>query len=218
MTRRLVDERGTTLTEVVVSAAVGVVVLLAILGALDVFRSTTEATARAPISQETARATLRTLVDDLRPARVPAGEVTPVDHTSTSTGTDLIVAVWLPTPGGASQPGWLRYCVTESGRSLVVGQRHVAAWPGAPPTCAPTATSDAAAGWVQRMIVDGDLVPGSRPFAFTSDACFGTTGTCPPPPTAVRAVTIRLRLDARGAGGVGRTIDQTGTVGLRNVP
>jgi hypothetical protein len=214
--RRHRDE-GFALVELLVTSSLALVVLLAILGALDVFSGTSSATARAPIAEETARATLRQMVDDLRQARVPTGETTPIDHTSTGATGDLVAAAWLDDGTAAPRAGWLRYCVTADGRSLVAARRYAAAWPGAPGACATTSTTDPALGWVARAIVPGSLVPGGV-FTFTSDACFGTTGSCPPAATAVRAIGIRLRLQARDAGGRGRTIDQTGTVGLRNRP
>jgi Tfp pilus assembly protein PilW len=214
--RALRRDDGVTLVELLVTMAVGMIVLIAILNAADVFGSTANTATRRSVSQEELRATMRSLTDTMRQARRPATERSPLAHTDTTRDGDLVAAVYLPTPAGP-RPGWVRYCRSADGRSLLTGQRLADAWAdaGDPGACAPTATADQATGWVYAVTIDGGLASANPIFDFSSDACFGATPSgCRPAADDVRTVGVRLavtRTDRPGA-----TLALSGAVSLRN--
>lgn len=223
MTRRrqttsaaLRGDDGVTLVELLVTMTVATIVLLAILDAADVFSATADTATRRSVSQEQLRSTMRDMTDTLRQARRPEGESSPLAHTDTSRPDDLIAAVFLPTAAGP-RPGWVRYCRSADGRSLLTGRRLADAYAAAgdPGACAPSATTDLAAGWSSGATIDGALPVGGRLFDFSSDTCFGATPSgCVPVPDDVRTVGIHLAATRRG--GAGRTLELSDAVSLRN--
>lgn len=210
------EDHGFTLVEVLVTMALSTIVLFAILGAFDVFSRTSASATNLVTSQESARATLRDMSDALRQSRLPAGETTPIQHTPTGSTGDLVAASWVDDTSGVQQAGWVRYCV--SGSSLLFGRRIGETWAGAgaPGPCAPTTGTDPAAGWVYAKAIDGALA-NSSVFDFTSDSCFGGTGTaCPPLAADVRSVGIRLGITDGAGRPAARGTTLYGAVSLRN--
>ncbi|MEV4418805.1 hypothetical protein AB0L40_02375 [Patulibacter sp. NPDC049589] len=220
------DDDGFTLVEVLVTATLSIVVLLAILLSADVFGSSTEAASRQAGSQEIGRATLRQITDDVRQARQPAGEANPIGHTPVSSRNDLIAATYAPSATGVRQAAWVRYCSTADGKTLLTAVRIADAYPGPPGTCAvPTPASanpDPTAGWHYAPLIVGTLRGANTLFTYSSDTCFGTTPTvtngCTTLLTAdsVRTVGIRISVANGAAGGDGRPTVLQGAVSLRN--
>lgn len=185
------DERGFTLIEVLVTMAVGIVVLFAILGAFDVFSRSAAVTDRATAAQDAARATVRNLVIVMRQGRVASGQTTPIP-VGTPTRSDLVIAAYVgsatsPTPGALA--GWVRYCAATTGSqsSLVVGVRvgdaHLA--PG------PCAAGDTTNGWYHAVVLNGTLQAPGRLFDYTTSACTGAACALPAGP-AIQSVGIRV--------------------------
>ena len=207
---------GFTLVELLTTMAIALVVLMAVLGASDVFSRTTNAATNLSVAQESSRATLRDMVTLLREARLPVGEASPIQHTNTGVPGDLVAASFVADVSGARVAGFTRYCVT--GRSLLIGTRVAESWAdaGPPGACAATTGADPAVGWVYRPLFDGSLRGDGAVFDYSSDTCFGATGSgCPPPPVAVRGIGIRLTL-SHGRSDPNAGITLSGAVSLRN--
>lgn len=212
---------GFTLVELLVTMSLAVVVLLAILQGADLFQRTTKTASDTSQAQDTARATMRQVVQTLRQARLPTGQSVPVAAASTPTRSDLVVAAYVtgtanPAPG--ELPGWVRYCASADGRSLLVGVLAAATYAG-PGTCAASTTTN---GWRYGLLVDGTLRDSGKLFDYQSGTCVGgrTIGsagpaTCSPPATGITAIGIRLAIARTTSNAAGSTIVRN-AVGLRN--
>lgn len=194
------DDAGFTLIELLVTMSIAMIVLFAVLQGADVFARGAKVGNDRAQAQDTARTTVRQVVQTLRQARLPAGQSTPVATATSPSRQDLTVGAWVtgagnPAPGSA--PGWLRYCVTSDGRSLLVGVLSGAAY--APSgACAANNTSN---GWSYSTLVDGVLRDGAQTFDLSSGACSGglLTGSsnamsCTPGPASITTVGIRIAI------------------------
>jgi Tfp pilus assembly protein PilW len=187
--RALRDERGFTLVEVTVTMGLAVIVLLAILGASEIFGTSARTIDRAAGAQDSARATVRSMVATLRQGRFAPGQTSPIPAGWTPSRSDLTIAAYVNSSGGtATTPGWVRYCAATSGSrsSLVMGVRAGNAY-AAPGTCSATDTTN---GWTHTVVLDRTLLTATRLFDFTSSACTGAT--CLPAAAQVQAVGIRV--------------------------
>ncbi len=184
------DERGFTLIEVMITASIGVVVLFAILGASEIFGKSVTTVDRTAGAQDTARTNLRSMVATMRQARFAPGQTSPIPATWTPSRSDLTMATYVTTAGGALTPGWTRYCAVTSGTqsSLIVGVRAGTAYQ-APGTCS---ASDTTNGWTHTLVVDRTLLNPGTLFDFTASTC--TASPCLPAGPDVQAVGIRLAI------------------------
>jgi prepilin-type N-terminal cleavage/methylation domain-containing protein len=206
------DDAGFTLVELLVTMSIAVVLLIAILQASEIFRSSSQASGRIADVQETSRQVLRTITSDLRQARSPAPGVTPLLNTDPGSRRDLIAAVYR----NDGSPGWVRYCVSADDQSLLVGQVAGLNFPpGGPGPCAINAASS---GWQYGPLVDGRLSDPDRLFDFTTDSCTGYATACTRIASKIRTVGIRLALRDSNATSGGRSIVTRGAVALRNAP
>ncbi|MGX6447147.1 PilW family protein [Patulibacter sp. S7RM1-6] len=213
--RATAPDGGFTLVELLVTMALATVVLLALLGGFEAFTRTTKKTTGLAVSQESARATLREMASVLRESRLPDGESTPIAHTDTASGGDLVAASFVPDASGARVPGFIRYCVSADRRSLLVGTRVAASWgaAGSPGACARSTATDPAAGWTYRAAIDDGLRGEDSVFTYDVGTCPDGTGgvsaACP-----VRSIGIRLTLTEDRHDDAGITLSSA--VSLRN--
>lgn len=198
--RACADERGFTLVELLVTMAVGMMVLIAILGAFEIFARSAVVTDKTTAAQDAARVAVRNLVTVMRQGRVATGQTTPIP-TGTPTRSDLVVAAYVasatnPTPGALA--GWVRYCASTTGSpsSLVVGVRVGDAY-AAPGPCSATDTTN---GWRHAVVLQGTLQAPGRLFDYTTNACTGAACTAPAGPD-IQTVGIRVAVGTSPAAG-----------------
>jgi len=180
------DQRGFTLVEMLVTMSLALIVLFAILGASDMFARSAAITDKTTAAQDSARATVRSMVHVLRQGRMVTGSSTPI--AGTPTRTDLVVATYVTTTSGTEEAGWVRYCATSDARpSLVMGTRVGDAYLPAG-TCS---ASDATNSWTHGVVLAGTLQDSGSLFDYTTSGCTGAT--CPPPTVAdIQSVGIRV--------------------------
>lgn len=213
MRRRLRQEDGFTLIELLITMTIAIAVLSVVLLGFERFAdSQTRATAAAG-AQDIARTEVRSLVAELRQARIATGQTTPIPATWTVSRSDLVVATYVAS-GSASVPGWVRYCaVASSGstfslvRATRVGDAYMA-----PGTCV---ASGGANGWTHETVVKSRLQDPTRLFDYTSDTCSGAT--CLPAAVGVRSVGVRLAV-SRSAGTTSLGSVVRDAVAFRNRP
>jgi Tfp pilus assembly protein PilW len=183
------DERGFTLVEILVTLGLAIVVLLAILGASEIFGKSATSISNSTSAQDSARTTLRSMVATLRQARFAPGTTSPVPATWTPSRSDLTIAAYVTTTTGTTELGWTRYCAATSGTqsSLIVGVRIGDAY-AAPGSCSATDTTN---GWTHTVVLDRTLHSPGALFDFSSPTCASAT-VCLPTGPDVRAVGIRL--------------------------
>lgn len=193
--RHCCDDDGFTLVELLVAMSVGMIVLFAILGASDIFRTSTSTASQATAAQDAARASVREMVGSLRQGRVATGQTTPIPSQWMPSRQDLTVAAFV-TP--TEQPGWVRYCASTTGSqsSLITGVR-VGDTYAAPGSCS---ASDTTNGWTHAVLLNSTLQDPTQLFDFTSSTCTGSP--CLPIATAVQSVGIRVAV-ARSPGATG---------------
>jgi prepilin-type N-terminal cleavage/methylation domain-containing protein len=190
------DERGFSLIELLVTMAVSIVVLFAILGAFEVFSTSAAVADKTTAAQDAARANVRNLVIVMRQGRVATGQTTPIPIGTLTRG-DLVVAAYVASATSAvpgALPGWVRYCAATAGSqsSLIVGVR-VGDTYKAPGACS---ASDTTEGWSHAVVLNGTLQNPTRLFDYTTSACTG--GTCPlPAGPDVQSVGIRLAVGTK---------------------
>ena len=187
--RALRDERGFTMVEILVTMAVAIVVLFAILGASEIFGTSVSTIDSAAGAQDSARTTVRTMVATMRQARFAPGQTSPIPAAWSPSRSDLTFAAHIPTTSGTgTQPGWVHYCTITSGTqsSLVMGVRSGDAYQ-APGACSPTDTTN---GWTHSLVLDRTLQDPGKLFDFSSSSCTGSA--CLPTGPAVQSVGIRL--------------------------
>ncbi|WP_026911844.1 PulJ/GspJ family protein [Patulibacter minatonensis] len=208
------SEDGFTLVELLVAMTLGIVVLLATLQAGDLLRTGQQKSSRLTDAQEQSRAVMRTMTTELRQARGPATNISPVASTDAASRSDLIASVYLPD----GSTGWVRYCVTSDGQSLLRGQvtdaTGTATAPPAPGTCA---TSETSGGWRYAALVSGRLSAGSQLFDYTTTTCTTYTVACTRTAAAIRAVGIQLSVRESSSSDA-RSLTTRSAVTLRNVP
>jgi type II secretory pathway pseudopilin PulG len=188
---RLRDERGFTLVELLVTSSLAIVVLFAILGASDMFARSAGIADKTTEAQDSARATVRSMVNVLRQARAicpavcpPASLSTPIGGTPTRS--DLVVAAYVTT-AGVDQPGWVRYCATSDAHpSLVMGTLVGAAYL-APGACSATNTAN---GWHHSVMLKGTLQDSGRLFDYAYNPC--VTAPCSTAVADIQSVGIRV--------------------------
>lgn len=192
------DDEGSSLAELLIAMALAMIVLFAILQVVDVLPKASKAGSDRVQAQETARTSVRHLVQRLREGRRPAGQTTPLASAHTPTRQDLVLAAYVagsgnPAPG--STEGWLRYCVSGDGRSLLVGVLATSAY-AAPGTCATSTTTN---GWSYGPLVDRTLVDRTTVFDYSSGSCVAgrtvgsaTAAACSPTAAAINAVGVRI--------------------------
>lgn len=182
----LADEGGFTLIEVLVTIAISMVVLSAILGASEIFARSASVTDKTTAAQDAARATVRSMVHELRQARQLSTATTPIGGTPTRT--DLVVATYVTSSAGAEVAGWVRYCATADAHpSLVMGTREVDAY-AAPGTCS---ASDTTNGWKHSVMLQGTLQDAAKLFDYTTNPC--SVASCATPTVAdIQSVGIRV--------------------------
>jgi Tfp pilus assembly protein PilW len=208
------SEDGFTLVELLVAMTLGIVVLLATLQAGDLLRTGQQKSSRLTDAQEQSRAVMRTMTTELRQARGPAANVSPVASTNAASRSDLVAAVYLPD----GSTGWVRYCVTSDGQSLLRGQATDATGTAAsPPTPGACATGTTANGWTYAALVSGRLSAGSQLFDFTTTNCTTYTVACTRTAAAIRAVGIQLVVRESSSSDA-RSLTTRSAVTLRNVP
>lgn len=205
------DEAGFTLIEVMVTMTLGIVVLLAILGASDIFGRSVTTIDRAAGAQDSARTTMRSMVSAMRQARFAPPPATPPGSTWTSpipsawtpSRSDLTFAAYVPTATGAgTEKGWVRYCAVTGGTqgSLVAGLLRGDAY-AAPGACSATDTTN---GWTHSLVLDRTLQNPDSLFDYTASTCTTVTAASPclPAAAAVQSVGIRLAVstDRESAG------------------
>jgi prepilin-type N-terminal cleavage/methylation domain-containing protein len=200
--RAAADERGFSLVELLVAMAISTTVLIAILGAFEIFTTSTRVTDRTTAAQDAARATVRNLVITMRQGRVATGQTTPIPA-GTPTRTDLVVAAYVESATSAAPgtvAGWVRYCAATSGgfSSLVVGVRVGDSYL-APGLCSATDTTN---GWRHAVALNGTLQDPSHLFDYTTSSCTG--GTCPAP-TGPDVQTVGIRVAVGPKPGAGKT-------------
>jgi prepilin-type N-terminal cleavage/methylation domain-containing protein len=194
------DERGFTLVELLVTMSLATVVLLATLGASDIFSSSARSISRSTDAQDSARTTVRSMVATLRQGRPAPGQDSPIPAGWTPSRSDLTLATYVDSAGGtATTPGWVRYCAAATGTrsSLIMGVRTGDAY-AAPGACSATNTTN---GWTHRVVLDRTLLTAARLFDFTSSSCSGAT--CLPAAADVQSVGIRVAV------GTSREVDGT---------
>jgi prepilin-type N-terminal cleavage/methylation domain-containing protein len=193
-------ERGFSLIEMIVVMAVGMTVLMAVLGAFQIFSTSAAVTDKTTAAQDAARATVRNLVIILRQGRVATGQTTPIP-TGTPTRSDLVTAAYVQSATDArpgTLQGWVRYCAATSGSqsSLIVGVRVGDAYL-APGTCS---ASDTTNSWRHAVVLNGTLQDPTRLFDYTTSSCTGAACPLPSGP-AVQSVGIRVAVGTKpGAG------------------
>lgn len=164
---RLGDERGFTLVELLVTSSLAIVVLFAILGASEMFARSASIADKTTEAQDSARATVRSMVNVLRQARAicattcpPASPTTPIGGTPTRS--DLVVAAYLTT-SGVEQAGWVRYCATSDPHpSLVMGTLVSGTYLPAG-ACSATNTAN---GWHHTVMLKQTLQDSARLFDY----------------------------------------------------
>lgn len=183
------DERGFTLVEVMVTVALSMVVLFAILGAAEIFGKSATTLDRSTAAQDSARTTMRKMVATMRQARFAPGQLSPVPSAWAASRSDLTFAAYVPSADGTTTTaGWVRYCAATSGTqsSLIAGVRTGDAY-AAPGACSATDTTN---GWQYSVMLDRTLQGPTQLFDFTSASCTGAS--CLPAGADVRAVGIRI--------------------------
>lgn len=194
------DERGFTLVEVMVTMSLATIVLLATLGASEIFSTSAKSIDRSTAAQDSARTTVRSMVATLRQGRFAPGQDSPIPAAWTPSRTDLTLATYVDAAGGtATAPGWVRYCAASTGTrsSLIMGVRTGDAY-AAPGACSAT---DGTNGWTHKVVLDRTLLTAARLFDFTSSSCSGAA--CLPAAADVQAVGIRVAV------GTSREVDGT---------
>jgi hypothetical protein len=199
-------EDGTTLVEVLVTAALAVATLLAVLMIADLMVSQSAAGRDKTGGEEAARKGIATLVSDARDAPPATGTTTPFVVTAPH---DLILAA---RPASGSGPAWVRYCVggtDGSGTATSPGALRIGTLTGAfvdPGSSCPAAGTG---GWTYTTVITGGVRnPGSL---FTYDVQQAIAGGRYDA-TKVGAVTITLTVDA----GQNRTTSLVSAVAPRN--
>lgn len=185
--RAAADERGFTLIEMLVTMSLALVVLFAILGASEIFSRSAGIADKTAGAQDSARATVRSMVHVLRQGRtpLPSGQTTPI--AGAPTRSDLVVAAYV-TAGGSEVAGWVRYCATGGAQpSLVKGIRVGDAYLPA----GACSVSDTTNGWQHTVMLDRTLQDASRLFDFTTSTCTGADCTAPVV-TDIQSVGIRV--------------------------
>lgn len=182
----LADQRGFTLIEVLVTMTVAVVVLFAILGASEIFARSAAVANKTTEAQDAARTTVRSMVHELRQARVATGQITPIGGTPTRS--ELVVAAWVTSAAGNEVVGWVRYCATAGAQpSLVMGTREGDTYLPAG-TCS---ASDTTNGWKHGVMLNRTLQDSERLFDYTTNPC--TAAPCASPTVAdIQSVGIRV--------------------------
>jgi Tfp pilus assembly protein PilW len=188
--RALGDEDGFTLVELMVTMTLAIVVLLAILGASEVFTKSATVANSATSAQDAARSTVRSMVTTLRQG-LPVGS---------PTRSDLVVSTYVLSATDARPgdvPGWVRYCAATTGSlsSLVVGVRTGASYlpPG---TCS---AGDTTNGWSHSVLLNGTLQDPTRLFDFVTSLCTG--GACALPAAgAIQSIGVRVAVGSTPGG------------------
>jgi Tfp pilus assembly protein PilW len=212
-------EDGFSLIELIVTMAVAMIVLFAVLQSADVFAKTPTTANDRTEAQDAARVTVRQLVQSLRQARLPTGASTPVVRVTTGTTPEVVFA----SRSAAGADTWSRVCVSADGRSLVAGTL-------ANPTYAAPSTScsagDTTGGWAYSTLAANVLRDPATALTFDSASCVGgrqvagTTGAtagaaCTPTVAAITTVGIRLAVAAKAADTTSSSV-VTDAVNLRN--
>lgn len=168
------DEQGFTLIEMLVTMSLALVVLFAILGASEMFARSAGIADKTTAAQDSARATVRSMVHVLRQGRTLSGQTTPI--AGTPSRTDLVVAAYVTTTSGTEVAGWVRYCATGGAHpSLIKGTRAGDAYLPA----GACSVSDTTNGWYQTVMLDRTLQDSSKLFDFTTSTCTGAACTAP---------------------------------------
>ena len=219
--RTVADDGGFTFIELLVTMTLAMIVLFAALKGSEVFAQVTKSAGDTSRAQDTARATVRQVVQTLRQGRLPAGQQSPMAPAYTSTRRDVVLAAWVsgatnPAPG--SVPGWVRLCASTDGRSLLIGVRGDVTY-AAPGACA---TSDATGGWSYGTLVAGTLRNPGTLFDYGSGTCVGgltvgsaTAAPCTPSVAATTTIGIRLSVARDAASDTGTSVVRD-AVNLRN--
>jgi prepilin-type N-terminal cleavage/methylation domain-containing protein len=213
------DEDGFTLIELVVTMAVAMIVLFAVLQSADVFATSTKTANDRTEAQDTARATVRQLVQSLRQARLPSGASTPIVRVSTGTTPEVVFA----SRSTAGADTWSRVCVSADGRSLNSGTLATPTYSAPSTSCS---AADTAGGWSYGTLAANVLRDPSTVLTFDSASCVGgrqvagTTGatagaTCTPAVAAITTVGIRFAVAAKAADTSSSSV-VTDAVNLRN--
>lgn len=211
---RASSEDGFTLVELLVAMTLGLLVLFAVLQAGDLLRTSQTKSSQLTDAQEQSRAVMRTITGELRQARGPGAGVSPVAFTDANSRSDLVAAVYLP-DGTA---GWVRYCVTSDGKSLLRGQVAAnAVGADTPPTPGTCATSETSGGWRYAPLISGRLASGTQLFDFTTQTCTAYTTACARTAASIRAIGIQLSVRESTATGA-RSLTTRSAVTLRNLP
>jgi len=208
MSRRLNDEAGFTLVELLISASLMMVILLATLSVLDGFQSQS---ARATVRLDS-RDRVRNTLDRLA-KRVRTAVAAPNDMVEVASPTDLVYQVvggTAPSSTDTNRTGAqrVRYCLDTTSNKIY---RQSTSWTGAAPalpsqpqSCPSSAYSATPTVWAQ------NVSNGARPL-FTYDFRPGSTAL-----TDLTGVTISLFIDANGPRPPAEA-GMTTSIALRNV-
>jgi type II secretory pathway pseudopilin PulG len=185
MTRLLREERGMTLTEVIVVSLLLTVVLGATLSVLDSFHRTTTTNTRLNEAQESIRVSVDLIAREMRNLASPTNEQP--EAISRAQPKDMVFrSVAGNKPAGSlneRNARWVRYCIAGTGLGTLYRQELT--WTTATAPSAPNDTTCPGTGWGAQRVQASNITNGNRPL-FTYNS-----GTL----TAITEVGVSLWMD-----------------------
>lgn len=181
MVRRLREEDGFTLMELLASMAVLVLVLAAVLGAFEAFSTQTQANTKLTSAQDTVRREVDAMTRMARNATPVGAQLDAITRPATASSVNDVI---FGTYGvdNSTTPRFVRYCVNTITRSL---------WREQSPNTTgadPGGACPSAGAWTRSRILNGTVANTATTPAFTVDA-------------ARRAIGIDLRIDGGATSG-----------------
>jgi hypothetical protein len=193
--RRLEDESGHTMPELVVTMALGVLMLGVVLLIAEMFTNSSGANNRLTQIEDDSRSVMADVVRTIRDAPQPATSTSPI---AIARSHDVVIA-------GRSNSGnvWIRYCV--GGGALVMGTTpRTTAMPADPGVTCPTSSGGV---WSYGQIVPTGVLNATQLFTYACTSSCSSAG-------AVRSVSVRLDRAVTST----RSVVLTSAVSPRNLP
>jgi prepilin-type N-terminal cleavage/methylation domain-containing protein len=160
--RLLREERGMTLTEVLIVSVLLTVVLGATVSVLDSFRKTTDTNTRLNEAQDSIRVSMGLMTRELRNLASPTNEQ-PLAIERAEPKDLIFRSVAGNKPAGSlnvRNARWVRYCISGSGLGTL--WRQELTWTGATAPAAPAATSCPGSGWGAQRVQASNITNGGR--------------------------------------------------------